>query len=85
MKPVSFKGQNVVFAEDQPQYTPLPAFRDSKGTVVTCWELSHEDFEKIVETKRIYLSVQTFNNALQPVFLTADIEDVLEYNEPETT
>lgn len=79
MTPVKFDGFNVVFAENQTEYKPLPAFKDENGNVVTCWELSHEDFEKLVETKRIYLSVMTFNNPLQPVFLTANIDEVLEY------
>jgi len=77
MKPVKFYGQNCTFAEDQPQYTPLPAFKDEEGNVVTCWELSNEDFEKLVETRRIYLSVKTFNNPLQPLFMSADVNEVL--------
>ena len=46
-------------------------------------ELTHEDFVKLVETKRIYLSVMTFNNPLQPVYLTANIDEVLEYKNDE--
>lgn len=83
MKPIKFEGHNVVFAEDQKEYTPLPAFKAENGTVVTCWELTHEDFVKLVETKRIYLSVMTFNNPLQPVYLTANIDEVLEYKNDE--
>ena len=38
MKPIEFKGQNVVFAKDQDGYQPLPACikKDNYGTVVTC-------------------------------------------------
>lgn len=83
MKPIDFKGTNVVYAENQPEYNPLPAFKAENGVMVTCWKLSQEDFEKIVETKKIYLSVMTFNNPLQPVYLTTDIDELLEFNEPE--
>lgn len=42
MKPIEFPEQNVVFAKDQPEYLPLPAFRNSggMGEVVSCWKLS---------------------------------------------
>lgn len=83
MQPVKFKGANVTFAENQPEYKPLPAFIDEQGNVVTCWELSNEDFEKLVETKRIYLSIKTFNNPLQPIFMTADVNEVLIYEDGE--
>jgi hypothetical protein len=83
MKPVKFKGANVTFAEDQPEYKPLPAFKDGQGNVVTCWEVSNEDFEKLVETRRIYLSIKTFNNPLQPVFLSADVNEVLIFENEE--
>lgn len=75
MKPTEFEGHNVVFAKDQPEYKPLPAFRDPKdpnGEVTTCWELSENDLKKINETGKIYLSMWTFNNPLQPVRLTVE-------------
>lgn len=79
MKSIEFDGCNTIFAKDQPEYTPVYAFKDEQGNVVTCWELSNEDFEKLVETRRIYLSIKTFNNPLQPLFMTADVSDVLIY------
>ena len=83
MKPIKFEGHNVVYAENQPEYNPLPAFKAENGTIVTCWELTNEDFERIVETRRIYLSVMTFNNPLQPVHLTTDVDELLEYRDEE--
>lgn len=83
MKAIKFKGHNVVYAENQPEYNPLPAFKDENGTIVTCWELTNEDFERIVETRRIYLSVMTFNNHLQPVYLTTDVNELFEYRDEE--
>lgn len=75
MKPTEFEGHNVVFAKDQPQYEPLPAFVDPKdpnSEVISCWELSEDDLKKINETGKIYLSMWTFNNPLQPIRLTVD-------------
>ena len=83
MKPIKFEGHNIVYAENQPEYNPLPAFKDENGTIVTCWELTNEDFERIVETRRIYLSVMTFNNPLQPVYLTTDVDELFEYRDEE--
>lgn len=39
MRPVKFPGHNVVFAEDQPEYQPLPAILmpGLDGEVITCW------------------------------------------------
>jgi hypothetical protein len=78
MKPISFKGQNVVFAKDQPEYQPLPALRMPDGEVITCWELSDEELEGVTKTKRIYLSQLTFNQALQPVKISVDLSDGIE-------
>ena len=38
MTPIRFAGQNVTFAESQPQYEPLPALRinNESVTVVSC-------------------------------------------------
>lgn len=42
MIPKNFPEANVLFAKDQPEYLPLPAFKSDspKGEVVTCWKLS---------------------------------------------
>lgn len=45
MKPIKFKEHNVVYAENQPEYQPLPAFRNDshQGEVVSCWQLSFKE------------------------------------------
>ena len=53
MKPIPFEGQNVVFAENQKEYEPLPAHRTEDGIVTSCWELSKEDLAKINETGKL--------------------------------
>lgn len=75
MIPIKFKGSNVVFAENQPEYQPLPALVVGDGSVITCWELTDEEIENIIETKVIWLKQLTFNKPLQPVMLTTDLSD----------
>ena len=73
MKPKEFKGQNVVFAENQEEYGNLPAFRNQskEGEVVTFWELEEGDLEMIKEQGGVWLMQMTFNQALQPVLMSA--------------
>lgn len=68
MKPVHFKEANVVFAADQPEYQPLPAFvgGDANRTVVTCWKLSPEELAEVQRTGMIWLMQMTFGQPLQP-------------------
>lgn len=77
MKPITFPEVNIVFAVDQPEYQPLPSHKNELGDVTTCWELTDEEIEKIKETKCIYLAVKTFNQPLQPQFMTTDKEEVI--------
>lgn len=77
MKPIKFPEVNVTYGEGQEEYEPLPAFKYPVGEVVTCWELSPEEIEKVRETNCIWFSQQTFNMPLQPVFATVNKSDVL--------
>ena len=74
MKPINFKGQNVVFAKDQPEYLPLPAHNamDDKGTVIFCESLSMRERVKLLFTGKIWCSLLTFKTPLQPSFFTVD-------------
>lgn len=69
MKPVAFDGQNTVYAADQPQYLPLPAYKNEQGQVLTCWKLSVLERLQVLVTGRVWLSMLTFNQPLQPVRL----------------
>ena len=72
MKPIEFKNQNVVFAKDQPQYRPLPAYKDPVGMVTTCWNLSFMERIKLLITGNLWVSLLTFNKPLQPILLDVD-------------
>lgn len=43
----------VVYAKDQPEYTPLPASVDAEGCVMTEWALSAEDLATLLRGGRI--------------------------------
>ena len=77
MKPIEFKEQNVVFGKDQPEYEPLPALVFQDGEVMTCWKFSWKELLKVFFTRKIYLSVQTFRQPLQPVFISVDKERII--------
>jgi len=78
MDAIEFKEQNIVIAKDQPEYIPLPALVDENGNVVTCWKLSTDEIEKISKTGELWLQVMTFNQPLQPLYLTVEKTEVIE-------
>lgn len=80
MKPVKFPEVNVTFAENQPEYMPLPAFRNKSeyGEVVTCWDLSFKERLRVLFRGKIWLSMMTFNKPLTPSLMTTKKSDVLE-------
>ena len=79
MIPKKFPEVNVTFAEDQPEYLPLPAFRNDspQGEVVTCWQLSFRERMRVLFSGEIWLSMLTFNKSLTPSYITTKKEDVL--------
>lgn len=76
MRPIKFPLANVTFAEDQPEYQPLPAFRDGAGVVVTCWRLTFVERIMILFRGRFYLLQMTFNHPLQPLMPSVDMPEV---------
>ena len=79
MKPIEFPEQNVVYAKDQPEYQPLPAFKNDgpQGEVITCWKLSFMERLRILFKGEIWLSLMSFNKPLTPSFMTTKKSDVL--------
>lgn len=70
MKPVNFKGSNCVYAEDQPEYLPLPARKDADGMVTCCWGLSWKERFRVFFSGRVFVKALTFNKPLQPLLVT---------------
>lgn len=79
MKPIEFPEQNIVFAKDQPEYVPLPAFKfpGEKGEVISCWKLSLRERFRILWTGKLWVELLTFNNPLTPSFFTTKKSEVL--------
>lgn len=76
MNPVKFEGQNLVFAEDQPEYIPLPVHKAADGKVTSVWKLTDKERKMIADGAHVCLCQSTFNQALQPVNLWIDTEIV---------
>lgn len=74
MNLIKFPEVNIVYAENQPEYLPLPAFKyyDKEGTIVCCWKLTPEEIKKVSETGEIWHNILTFGNDLQPQLLSTD-------------
>ena len=83
LKPIEFKGQNVVYAENQDQYISLPGYRvayspeTKEGNFVTCWKISFKDRIRILFGKPLWFEVWTFWENLQPVKLTIDKDETV--------
>lgn len=77
MKPIEFPEVNVTYAKDQPQYQPLPVFKDADGTVISCWKLSFKERMKLLRTGELWISMLTFNKPLTPLYPTVNKEEVL--------
>lgn len=71
---IKFQGHNVVFAKDQPEYMPLPALRVGglQGEIICCWQLSWRERLRMLVTGKIWHSVLTFQQPLQPQLLMVD-------------
>lgn len=80
MKPVKFDGHNVVIAEGQPEYQPLPACVGDtpEVPVITCWELDHEELQHLKKTGKLWLSQLTFGGPLQPIYPSVYKAEVVE-------
>jgi hypothetical protein len=72
MIPLKFKECNTVYAKDQPEYFPIPAYKcpkDARGQIVMCWYLTFYERIVLLFTGKLWHSVYTFNKPLQPICL----------------
>ena len=82
MKPVSpvFPGvlgiPEVVYAKDQPEYHPLPAYRDNEGIVTARWHMDWRERLRVLWTGDVYVSIKTFNMNLQPSRVSVEPPEV---------
>ncbi|UWH95118.1 MAG: hypothetical protein [Bacteriophage sp.] len=83
MKPKKFQEANVVYGEGQPEYKPLPAHKTKEGQAIFCFELDEAERKKIAETGELWVSLLTFNQPLQPIFITINKSDL--FIQPDAT
>ena len=69
MKPLKFKQQNRIFAENQQPYLPLPAYEDKLhgGRIFHCWGLSVGERIKILFTGKLWINVLNFGQPPRPI------------------
>lgn len=62
------ESEEVVFAEDQPEYIPLRTLVDGENARVTSrWTLSPEQRKLVNDGADIFLELTTFGTPLQPI------------------
>jgi len=76
MEIIKFKECNVTYAENQPEYLPLPAHKTEDGVVTSCWGLSWRERFRVIWHGKIFLQVLTFNAPLQPQRMTTKNPDL---------
>jgi len=81
MKPVSpiipgVSLKETVYAANQPEYNPLPVFKDCEGTVLSRWHLSLRERLRVLFKGDVYLWVSTFNQPLQPLLMQVEPPEV---------
>ena len=59
----------VIYAKDQPEYIPLPAWKGPDGQRVTRWKLTFLERLEVFLGGSIWLTILTFSKPLQPVKL----------------
>jgi hypothetical protein len=68
MDAINFKGCNIVYGKDQPEYIPLPANYDKNtGFAITQWKLTDEEVAEIVRNKRLFIGISTLGKPMQPI------------------
>ncbi len=74
MKAVRFKECNVKFAASQPQYKTLDALRidNDRADVITCWKPNFMERIRLLFGGKVWLTLLTFNNPLQPILLSTN-------------
>ena len=71
----SLQPQETLLGRHQEQFLALPALviKTSQGeAVVSRWELTDKEVERIVETRSVYLTQLTFGKPFQPSWLSLD-------------
>lgn len=71
MRPIPFKEMNVTWAENQPEYLPLPAYTDDRETI-TRWQLNFRERVLVFLQGIIWVRQVNLKHPLQAQLLTVD-------------
>lgn len=92
MEPIDFQGQTMVLAADQPEYQPLPvqmgivdAGQFHAAAALSCWQLSDQDIETLLKTRKLWLLQLTFGNTLQPQLPSVERPEFLQCFRPQSS
>jgi hypothetical protein len=74
MTPCNFEQATHTLAKDQPQYLPLPIHlgHAPEYRMTSCWQLTDEEIEQLVRTRRLWIQVLSFGAPMQPILPSAD-------------
>lgn len=64
MDPIDFPEKNVTWAENQPEFRPLPAYTSERETI-TCWKLTWRERFALLWRGELWLRQMNFGAALQ--------------------
>jgi len=64
-------GRLVIYAEDQPEYLPLPVSKTDDGVLMSEWEPTPEERAVLAAGGRIRIFTHTYNKPLQPFSVEA--------------
>ena len=67
MEPITFKEVNVTYAKDRPKYQALPVLKMESGELLSCWKLTWKERLQILFAGKLWISLLTFNQPLQPL------------------
>lgn len=78
-QPMWFEEANITLGPPggmEADVVPLPVHRTVDGQLVSCWQVTADELEEIVRTKKVWISV--WGGATQPpVFVTGHKQEVL--------
>lgn len=75
-KGIDFPEANGVFKApkgDEDRISELPVFTNGKY-IVSCWELSYEEIEEVIKTRKVYLGI--LGQGMPPVIILGDKQDM---------
>ena len=71
MIPIKFPEHTMIWAENQPEYLPLPAFVNGRETI-SCWQLTWRERLLFLIGRPLWLRQSNYGRPLQPQLPTIE-------------